>query len=266
MVRIAAQLYTLREFTKTAQGFADALAICHEIGYEGVQLSAVGCMDGESPEVSARQARELLDENGLECCATHRPLRNFIDNIEEEIEFHRTLRCDYTAIGGIWNGHSSDVYRSFLSEAEPIIATLKGQGIRFGYHNHDHEFIRDGEKNLRGFDVLVDQGGQDLMMEIDTFWIAAAGASPVYWLERCSGRIPVIHVKDGEVVPDVGHTMAPVGEGNQDWNGILGASRRGGTEWLVVEQDVCRRDPFECLASSYDFLSQLVEAGEVPSR
>jgi sugar phosphate isomerase/epimerase len=261
VLRIAAQLYTLREFTKTAKGFADALAICHEIGYEGVQLSAVGSMDGERPEVSAREARDLLDENGLECCATHRPFLNFVENIENEVEFHRVLRCDYTAIGGIWNGHSPEAYRAFLNEAAPIVATLKRQGIRFGYHNHDHEFIRDAHTKVRGFDVLADHGGQDLMMEIDTFWIAAAGASPVYWLERCSGRIPVIHVKDGEVVPEVGHVMAPVGEGNQDWRGILEACRLGGTEWLVVEQDVCRRDPFECLASSYDFLSQLVNEG-----
>ena len=64
-----------------------------------------------------------------------------------------------------------------------------------------------------------------------------------------------MHLKDLEVFGWEPPTYAPVGEGNLDWDAILAACRAGGTEWGIVEQDVCRRDPFECLASSYRFLN-----------
>ena len=60
--KLSAQLYTLREHTKTAASFAESLRRVREIGYPAVQLSAVGCMNGDAPEVTAGQARRLLDD------------------------------------------------------------------------------------------------------------------------------------------------------------------------------------------------------------
>lgn len=254
-MRIAAQMYTLRDQTTTATGLEDALVTLHGIGYEGVQLSAVGCMNGEAPEVDAKRARELLDANGLICCATHRPIQRLLRATEEEIEFHKALGCGYVAIGGIgWDyGDTPDAYRRFLDDARPMIAALKAEGIRFGYHNHAYEFIRNPETGRPCYEILVEE--PDLQLEIDTYWVADAGLDPVGLLARCAGRIDVIHAKDREVVSKDGPVMAPVGEGLLDWDGIWQACVGGGTEWFVVEQDVCRRDPYECLASSYEFLT-----------
>jgi sugar phosphate isomerase/epimerase len=255
-MRLAAQMYTLRDHTKTAAEFEDALVMLHGIGYEGVQLSAVGCMNDEEPEVSAARAKELLDDNGLVCCATHRPIKRLLSELDEEIEFHQTLGCDYIAIGGLgWEyGEGPDDYRRWLDDFLPVVHRLNEVGIRFGYHNHAYEFIRNPETGRPLYDLLID-ADPALKLEIDTYWVADAGLDPVGLLRRCAGRIEVIHAKDREVVPKDGPVMAPVGEGLLDWDGILAACRDGGTEWVVVEQDVCRRDPFECLASSYGFLA-----------
>lgn len=251
MPRLAAQLYTLRDFTKTWEGFDDVLRTMHGIGYDGVQLSAIGCM-GDSLEDAIR-ARELLDSNGLECCATHRPWNRLRDETEAEIAFHQALRCDYVAIGGLWDDKDSpETYLRFLDESRDVIPRLKAKGIRFGYHNHSHEFARFGPARQRLLDLLIEGGKPDLMMEIDTYWVAHAGADPAALLSRCEGRIPAIHLKDMEIVPGEGPVMAPVGEGNLNWDAILAVP---GVEWAIVEQDVCRRDPFDCLASSFEFLS-----------
>ncbi len=252
--KLAAQLYTLREHTKTARDFDNALGLCHEIGYAAVQLSAVGCMNGDQPEVDAKTARLMLDHNGLQCCATHRPWEALRDRTDEEIDFHLTLGCNYVAIGGLWPKDPTD-FRRFIEESRPVIAKLKDAGIWFGYHNHSHEFVRNPETGKPWFDVLIEEGAPDLMLEIDTYWVQHAGIDPASLLRRCANRIPVIHVKDKEVVPEEGPVFAPVGEGNLDWAGIIDACEEGGTEWYVVEQDTCRRDPFDCLRSSFDYLS-----------
>jgi len=51
--------------------------------------------------------------------------------------------------------------------------------------------------------------------------------------------------------------MAEVGEGNLDWEEIIKASEEAGVEWYLVEQDVCRRDPFESLAISFRNLNRM---------
>ena len=256
--KLAVQMFTIRDYTKTAADLAESLAKIADIGYRAVQLSAVGAMNGEAPEVSAADARRMLDDNGLACIATHRGWEGFVDDIEREIEFHKTLGCDYVALGGLPGGYERTVegYRRWIADAAPVTARLKQEGIRFGYHNHSHEFFRpNGAESLE--DILIDEGGADLMLELDMYWIAHAGANCERIIERCHSRLPVVHFKDKEV-PKAGSNetvMCPVGEGNLDWPNIITACEKAGTEWYAVEQDECRRDPFDCLASSFRYLT-----------
>ena len=251
--RIAAQLYTLREFTKTPDGFRNALKRVAEIGYTAVQLSAIGAFEQGT---TATEARSWLDEYGLRCVATHRPWKRLTSEVGAEIEFHNILGCDYVAIGGtVWDyGYEPADYRRFMLDARPVISALKSAGIRFGVHNHAAEFMKfDGN---HPFDLWVSEGGPDLMLEIDTYWVVDAGVDVVSLMRRCAGRIPVIHVKDREVVRE-GPRMAPIGEGNLDWSAIVAVGDAGGVESYIVEQDECARDPFDCLRSSYEYLRDL---------
>lgn len=258
--KIAVQMFTLRDHTKRASDFADSLKRVSGIGYRAVQLSAVGCMNGDCPEVSAAEARKMLDDNGLRCIATHRSWDRLQDALEEEIAFHKTLGCNYAAIGGI-PGKTYDAtldgYRRWLDDARPVIAGLKAEGIRFGHHNHAREFFRPEQGGPTLEDVLIDEGGADLMLELDLYWIAHAGVNPERILERCHGRVPVIHLKDKEAqAASNDGLIAPIGEGGMDWDHIIPACAVAGVDWYAIEQDQCRRDPFDCLRSSYDYLTR----------
>lgn len=254
---LAAQLFTVRDFTRTEAELADSLAKISALGYRAVQMSGIGAMSGSSPLVTARQGRTLLEDNSLRCIATHRSFNDLRDRTDCEIAFHHALGCDYAAIGGIgsYAAQGEAGYRQFIADAVPVIARLKDAGIRFGYHNHDFEFARLGPCSRTFYDLLIEEGGQDLLLEIDVYWAAHAGLNPERLIERCAGRIPVIHVKDKEVV-DGGPVMAPVGEGNLDWAHLLPACHAAGVQWYAVEQDVCRRDPFDCLRASFEYLSR----------
>ena len=85
--------------------------------------------------------------------------------------------------------------------------------------------------------------------QIDTYWVQFGGGSPAAWIRRLRGRAPTVHVKDMDV-SEGQPVMAEVGEGNLDWPDVLAACREAGVEWLIVEQDECRRNPFESLAIS----------------
>jgi len=256
---LAVQMFTIRDFLKTDQGLAESLEKASAMGYKGVQMSAVAAMGGDSPEVSATRARQLLDDNGLTCVATHRSWDDLVHKTEQEIEFHQILGCDYAAIGGRPGGYSEGGagWIEWANEAQAIIGKLKAAGIKFGYHNHAHEF----ERVVRGatggpttfFDLLVNNGGPDLLFEIDVYWIDHSGANARKWIETLNGKVPVVHIKDKEMDASK-PIMAPIGEGNLDWDELLPALDKSGTQWIAVEQDECFRDPFDCLKSSFEFL------------
>ena len=89
---------------------------------------------------------------------------------------------------------------------------------------------------------------------LDTYWIQFAGGDPAEWIEKFSGRVPCIHLKDMEC-ENSAQKMAPVGDGNINFKRVLYAAQNANTEYLLVEQDDCYgKDPFECLKRSYQYL------------
>lgn len=130
---------------------------------------------------------------------------------------------------------------------------LRDAGLQFVYHNHKLEFERyDGRTAM---DLLLEETDPDAFhFELDTYWAQAGGADPAAWVRKLDGRMKVVHLKDMAIVQDAQH-FAEIGEGNMNWDAILDACRAIGMEWYIVEQDVCRRDPFESLAISWQYLA-----------
>ncbi|HTQ12189.1 MAG TPA: sugar phosphate isomerase/epimerase [Fimbriimonadaceae bacterium] len=257
MSRIAAQLYTLRDYTTSAAGFRTTLRRIAEMGYRYAQLSAVGCMDGASPEVDAKAAKELLDDAGIQAALTHRPWDEIRNRTDECIAFHKALGAELVGIGsmpGEYRKDGADGFRRFADDAAEPIARLKAAGLLFAYHNHSFEFERFPPHGQTGFEIMIERGPSDMKAILDTYWVVHAGVDLGDLVSRLHGRIPMIHVKDKAVVEGEVR-MAPVGEGNLNWDAILPACAIAGTGLYAVEQDDCYgRDPFECLASSYRFL------------
>ena len=79
----------------------------------------------------------------------------------------------------------------------------------------------------------------------------AGGGDPALWLEKLSGRVPVIHLKDYAY----GRKMAVLGEGNINFDRVFEKAEKSKTEYMLVEQDDCNgEDPFDCLKRSYKYL------------
>ena len=260
--QLAVQLYTLRDFLGTPDDFARSMERIAQIGYSAVQLSAVGAMNGDAPELDASGARQILDDCGLKCIATHCSWDQLAQTPDQQIEFHQILGCDFTAIGGIPAPYKADGaagYRRWIEDAAPVIARLKSGGVRFGYHNHAFELERVDYQNGAPrtlLDLIIDCGNPDMLLELDLYWLAHGGANPQRVVERCAGRMPIIHIKDKEMNGNE-PIMAPIGEGNMDWANLIPACQQAGVEWIAIEQDNCYRDGFDCLKSSYDYLTRL---------
>jgi len=227
---IALNLYSLRKLIQTEAGLDEAAKKVKEMGYDGVQVSGIRELE---PEIIA----QVIAGHGLEIAATHIAWDLFKSDLERVIEIHRRYNCPHAAIGSLPGEYNSpEGAQRFCREVIPVAEGLGSEGLDFSYHNHSHELARyEGKTWLQS--VLDGTPGSALKFEIDTYWIQAGGGDPYEWVRKCSGRIPLLHLKDMIVTPEREQRFAPVGAGNHDWHTIMQVALACGVQWYNVEQD-----------------------------
>lgn len=241
-MQIGAQFYTLRKFCKTPEGIAEALKKVADIGYPTVQIS------GTCPFDPAWLKQEL-DKNGLKCVLTHTSEDQLKSDPTKVAQDHDIFGCDYVGLGAYrFREEMSENVENFVEIYRPIAKTMKEHGKTFMYHNHAHEFQKVGGRLL--LDQIV-EAVPEMGVTLDTYWVQVGGGDPAQWLEKLSGRVPCIHLKDYAYGP----IMAVVGEGNLNFDRIFKKAESAGVQYMLVEQDNCNgEDPFDCLKRSYDYL------------
>lgn len=244
-MEIGAQFFTLRDFCKDLDSFAESLKKVADIGYKTVQIS--GTCDYK-PE----WLKEELKKNGLKCVLTHTPADKLQNDPAKVAADHDVFNCNYVGLG--WFGFDEEKdgqhYDDFIRIYKPVAKTLKENGKYFMYHNHDGEFKKYNGKLV--IERLAEEFSPDEMgFTLDTFWVQVGGGDPAQWIEKLSGRLPCIHLKDYAY----GRKMAVIGEGNINFDRVFEKAESAGTKYMLVEQDDCNgEDPFDCLKRSYDFL------------
>jgi len=248
---IAVQLYTLRDFCQNEADLEQSLRKVREIGYEAVQVSGIG-------PIAPEKVKELADAVGLRICATHVSLDSLVNDFDNTVQKHKLWNCTYVGLGSIPDEFrtSAEGYSTFAKQATEIGRKLKEHDLQFIYHNHQFEYQKFAGRT--GMDILQQESDPAAVgFELDTYWVHVGGVNPVEAIHQVKGRMGVVHLKDLEIV-DYQQVFAEIGEGNLNFKAIIEACREIGVEWYVVEQDVCRRDPFESLAISFNNLKQLL--------
>ena len=242
-MEIGAQLFTVREFCKTLDGFEESLKKVADIGYKTVQVSAT-C------PYEAGWLKEKLAENGLRCVLTHIPQEKLLNDLDRVIRDHHAFDCECIGLGHYKFEDPTADYETFKALYGPVAEKIRSGGRYFMYHNHAREFQKIGQK------TILRQMAEDFPPEVmgftfDTYWAQVGGADPAAYLELLSGRIPVIHLKDC----GYGQKMEVIGEGNINFDRVFEKAEAGGTKYMLVEQDNCNgEDPFDCLKRSYEYL------------
>ncbi len=245
---IGAQLYTLRNYCKTLEDFALTMKRTADIGYTTVQVSGT-C--SYQPEWLAQQ----LKKNGLKCVITHYNPDRIAEDTDTVISEHDVFDCKYIGLGSVpWKIKEDEDYNKFVKKFKPAAKKIAESGKYFMYHNHQFEFSKSADNKLYLQKMSEDFEPDIMGFTLDTYWIQFAGGDPAEWIEKFSGRVPCIHLKDMEC-ENSAQKMAPVGDGNINFKRVLYAAQNANTEYLLVEQDDCYgKDPFECLKRSYQYL------------
>ncbi|MDR0554108.1 MAG: sugar phosphate isomerase/epimerase [Treponema sp.] len=252
-MKIGAQLYSIREYTKTPFDIEESLRRIRAIGYEVVQISGFGPCDTD-------RLAGWIRETGLEVCGTHVSWASLDtpEELKKTIAVHKKLGAPNIGLGarpGDVFPNSYEGYTRFIKRANEVARRIKDEGLTFGYHNHDFEFEK--WNGCRAIDRLIEEC-PDMLFTLDVFWVQAGGANPIDYIKKLGNRIQIIHFKDYRI-KDRTRQFAEIGQGNLDWDNIIGACKEKGIPCAVVEQDGdFLVNPFESLALSRKFLLEKI--------
>ncbi len=248
-MKLGAQLYTLRKQMQTPDEIEHGLERIAKMGYSCVQISGIGKID-------AQRLRAVCDRLSLEIAVTHIPSDRLLGDTARVIEEHKIMDCRYVGLGSMPKGYRSaagvDEFKQYFTRA---IEELRAADLEFTYHNHAFEFERTGGSLI--FDRLLKAFSPEQMkVTLDCYWVNYGGADVCDWIDRLSGRIDCVHLKDYGIANDK-IVMLPVGEGNMNYPRILEHLEKAGTKYALVEQDDCNgEDPFDCLERSCNNLKK----------
>lgn len=247
---LALQLYSVRnDCSKDLDPVLEEVA---RMGFDAVEFAGYHKYSGD-----AKGLRKQLDACGLKVAGTHIGANSFTgDALPKTIEFHKTIGCKYLCVPG--DGRFTDPVKSkeFAELMNQAAEELKKVGLACGYHNHTHEFRKDGDTSY--WELFAQRTSQDVVLQQDVGWTTAAGEDPVALIRKYPGRSKIIHCKPA-VVGGQGRPI--IGEDSVKWREIFEACVDvGGTEWYTIEQEAYLPgvSPMECVKLSLAGLKKIL--------
>lgn len=225
-MKIALQLYTVRDSIQSPDTLLSALERVKAMGYDGVEFAG---LFGADP----KEVREKLDALGLCAVGMHQN----IDTLEKDLAAC-VADCVGIGCGRLVCSYSPANSREELDRLSRVLMKLRqacaDAGLEAGYHNHWNEFTPlDGE-------MPIERIKGEIPLELDAYWAFHAGTDPAVFLLENPGRVALLHIKDGD---RKGNPCA-VGEGESDIQSTLDAANRERIPWGIVENDHPSPDGF----------------------
>lgn len=228
-MNVSYQLYSSRKFTPW-DGVIKTLA---SLGY--TQVEGFGGVY-EDPA----GFRALLDGQGLTMPSGHFSVSTLETELAPTLEIAHTLgieRIYAPFLPALDRPIDRDGWKAFAKRLGAIGDGVRAAGRKFGWHNHDFEFVplADGTTPMQ---IILDTA-PDLDWEADIAWIIRGGGDPEAWIKSYGGRITAVHVKDiataGEKIDEDG--WADVGQGTVGWDKLMTALRGLGVNLFIMEHD-----------------------------
>ncbi len=248
---IGLQLYSVREDMQ--KDFLGTLKKVSDMGYRGIEFCDYG-------GYTAKELKNALVDLNLSAMNSHISIERMEKDADFEMEYALELGLKDITIPYLSEDRRKNVhdYQVFADILQKLGEQCQKNGLQLDYHNHYFEFEKFGD--TCGMDIiLANTDAKKLMIELDTFWVQEMDIDPIEYLKSHSNRIRMIHLKDRYKNADRNSELSPfaeIGNGIMDIQGIINACESLGIQWLIVEQDRCRRPALESVRISADYLKK----------
>lgn len=257
MRNIGLQLHSLRD--DILADYDATLQAVSKMGYSSIEAASYA--DGEYYGREPETFKADLESLGLKPLSTH---------VKRELTETELIRKDFSEALKWWDTcivASKQAGMSYIVMAAMVEPSSIGDldtyciyynevgrlanlyGLKFGYHNHAHEFKVLGESVI--YDYLIEHTDPELVFfQMDVYWIIRGGASPVEYFHRYPRRFRLLHLRDHSELGESGMV---------GFDAILREDnlRVSGAEHLIIEMRNYSYAPKESVQKCYDYLCTL---------
>jgi sugar phosphate isomerase/epimerase len=251
--RISIQLYTLRDALGGEPGFDVVLTRLAQYGYEKVELAGYYGR-------TARELRRFLDGLGIRATSSHDGISESTSALHTKLENAATLGQKYVVVPYLASDQKSD-WKRWADRMNEEARAAKGWGLRYGYHNHAHEFTTDLGGGVTPWEVLTERlDPRYVHLEVDLYWAYTGGVNSgatnpdrfaIDVIREAPQRVRQFHVKDRDGATG---DMCDLGTGVVDFPRIF---RTHTVEEYIVENDTPDVSPLTSAAVGHLYLDHL---------
>lgn len=257
---IAIQLYSVRDLIgsygrQTGTDYTTVLKLLAEMGYTGVEAASYG--DGKFYDRTPEQFRKDVEEAGLEVLSSHctKPLTpeelasgDFTGSLkwwDECIAAHKAAGMTYIVTPWLDVPATVKDLKTYCDYYNEIGRRCKAQGLKYGYHNHAHEFQKV-EDSVMMLDYMLEHTDPEyVFFEMDVYWVMYGRQSPVDYFHKYPGRFTVLHIKDHR---EIGQS------GMVGFDAIFKNAATAGVRHIVVEVERYTHSVEESIRESIGYL------------
>lgn len=249
---IALQLYSLRD--EISKDYNEVITKVGEMGYTAVESADYS--DGKFYNRTPEEFKSDLSKAGLLFLSSHtnRELsdvelasKNFTEALkwwDQAIDDHKTAGAQYIVDPWISIPKSLKDLQTYCEYLNEIGKKCQEKGLKFGYHNHAHEFTKIEDKMMYDY-MLENTNPEYVFFEMDVYWTVRGQQSPVEYFKKYPGRFTLLHIKDDKELGESGMV---------GFDAIFKNTDKAGTKYLIVEVEKYDYAPLESVKISLDYL------------
>ena len=272
---ISIQLYTLRAAMTTNASILQQLDQLAKFGYQRVERA--GLYPAATGLDTAAKLKAAFDARGLWASSSHDgistvdgdPTRLDSAKLQKKLDDANTFRQKYLVVPYLNSNKLSD-WQLWAEQMNIEARAAKRRGLRYGYHNHAHEFTIDLGGGVTPWDILTSTlDPKYVHLEVDLYWAYTGGvntnaADPLQFaidvISSAPQEVRQYHVKDRHGADAVAlynqqpGDMADLGLGVIDFPTIFKAHQ---AEEYIVENDTPDFQPAATANTGFRYLDGL---------
>lgn len=258
---IAIQLYSVRDLLKGTQtqeqydSYMKVLKDLAQMGYSAVEAASYN--NGKFYDRTPEEFKKDVETAGMKVLSSHCSKQLSSDelasgNFDESMKWwdqciaaHKAAGMNYIVTPWLDVPKTVKDMKTYCNYFNEIGKRCRANGIKYGYHNHAHEFQKI-ENNVVMLDyMLQNTNPEDVFFQMDVYWVVMGQKSPVDYFNNYPGRFKMLHIKDER---EIGQS------GMIGFDAIFRNAEKAGVKDIVVEVEQYSTDIEKSVKISLDYL------------
>lgn len=262
---IAIQLYSVRDIIGSYVGqtggynndYTKILKELSKMGYTSVE--AAGYKDGKFYNRTPQEFKTDVETSGLKVLSSHctkglspeeLASGDFTESLkwwDTAIKAHKEAGMTYIVTPWLDVPKTVKDLKTYCDYYNEVGKRCKAQGLKYGYHNHAHEFQKVEDKVVMMDYMIENTNPEYVFIELDVYWAVIGRVSPVDYFNKYPGRFTVLHIKDHR---EIGQS------GMVGFDAIFKNAETAGVKHIIVEVEKYSGPIEESIKQSIDYLQK----------